>query len=92
MSEKMTPDQVNDSLRQLMNGAINWGAWVPDNRIGTVTRFDLPSIREDNLARVDTLSAAHRLISSFAEQTASRAELEECRDVMAKLERMVGGA
>lgn len=37
-----------------------------------------------------TLSAAHRLIQSLSEQTQSRAELDECRDVMAKLEKMVG--
>ena len=36
-----------------------------------------------------TLSAAHRLISKLAETTNSRAELDECRDVMSQLERMV---
>lgn len=36
-----------------------------------------------------TLSAAHRLIQSLSEQTQSRAELDECRDVMSQLERMV---
>lgn len=39
-----------------------------------------------------TLSAAHRLIQSLSEQTQSRAELDECRDVMAALERMVADA
>lgn len=36
-----------------------------------------------------TLFAAHRLISSLADQTNSRSELEECREVMNQLERMV---
>lgn len=45
--------------------------------------------REDKLARVETLSAAHRLIQSLSEQTQSRSEIDECRDVMARLERMV---
>ena len=45
--------------------------------------------RTEAVDRTLTLSAAHRLISSLADQTQSRAELEECRDVMAKLERMV---
>ena len=39
-----------------------------------------------------TLSAAHRLIQSLAGQTQSRAELDECRDVMAALARMVDDA
>lgn len=48
--------------------------------------------RAAKLDRVETLSAAHRLISSLADQTQSRSELEECRDLMAKLERMVADA
>ena len=55
----------------------------------------MPDVGQSNVAtRVDralTLSAAHRLISSLADQTQSRSELEECRDVMAKLEKMVEG-
>lgn len=46
-------------------------------------------VRAAKLDRVEALSAAHRLISSLADQTNSRSEIEECRDVMAKLERMV---
>lgn len=42
--------------------------------------------------RALTLSAAHRLIQSFSEQTQSRSELDECRDVMSQLERMVEDA
>ena len=37
-----------------------------------------------------TLSAAHRLIAQLADDTLSRETQAECRDVMAKLEKMVG--
>ena len=59
--------------------AAEWYEWKPTRSIVTAN---------DHL----TLSAAHRLIQSLSEQTQSRAELDECRDVMAKLERMVADA
>ena len=42
--------------------------------------------------RALTLSAAHRLLSVLADDTLSREVQAECRDVMAKLEKMVEGA
>lgn len=57
-------------------------------------RIDELIARHTRTAAVDralTLSAAHRLLQSLSEQTQSRSELAECRDVMAALERMVEG-
>ena len=48
--------------------------------------------RAAKLDRVETLSAAHRLISKLAETTNSRSELDECLDVMSQLGRMVDDA
>lgn len=58
------------------SAAAEWHEYIP------------PSRANDHL----TLSAAHCLIQSLSEQTQSRSELAECRDVMAALERMVESA
>ena len=71
---------TGDSIEMLpVHHAAEWYDWRP-----TV------SVLATNDAL--TLSAAHRLISKLAETTNSRAELDECMDVMAALERMVGDA
>ena len=68
---------TGDSIEMLpVHHAAEWYDWRP-----TV------SVLATNDAL--TLSAAHRLIQSLSEQTQSRSELAECRDVLAALKRMV---
>lgn len=85
MSEQMTPDQVNESLRNLLSRVV---------RAERVVVTEMPAFgdRTEAVDRTLTLSAAHRLIQSLSEQTQSRAELDECRDVMSQLGRMVDDA
>ena len=71
-------ETMSDRIRRILDLTEPW------------KRLERSALRDP--AAVDralTLSAAHRLIQSLSDQTQSRAELDECRDVMAALERMV---
>lgn len=69
------------------------GQWKRFNVLSNPVKDEEPAPRDS--AAVDrtlTLSAAHRLLGQLADDTLSRETLAECRDVMAKLEKMVADA